>query len=215
MNLSPDARPSGEPAEQLLIANCAGNGPADAPLPPDNGLRARFLWADDRYLHRIEVGAEPTIPVMQTVVRSPTLAWPDDPPLQQLSIETLGDQTVALGVGSAGTSHWSLSIEAIPGPAPALRYDLACRCKLPPEQLASRFEMLANNGQFVIEADDSVTVSGLSTGILQILPEPSIGPVRWCPSDEGRGMTIAADLGPSPQPGTLRWGFHIVWRPVK
>ncbi len=53
--------------------------------------------------------------------------WPPSPPLQQLHVEDrAGGGRVALLVGMAGQSHWSLSVEALP----ALRqlvFDAACR----------------------------------------------------------------------------------------
>lgn len=198
------------PAEPLLVALRSGENTTGATPDSKNDLRAQFRWAGDRYVHRISVGSAP---IMQTVLREPTLDWPDDPPVQQLSIEELGEQTVAFGVGAAGTSHWSLSIEALPGPAPALRYDVACRCRIPPDRLASTFEMLANGARFAIDDAETAVIEGVASGTIQIRPEPSIGPVRWKESEAGRVLSLAADLGGSPSPGTFRWGFRIVWQP--
>lgn len=209
-----DSGRRGAPAEQLLIAQRGEAGSIDAATPTPTGLLARFRWSGDRYQHRLELGGRSDAPVMQSMAREPFADWPDDPPLQQLSIENLGEQTVALGVGSAGTSHWSLSIEALPGPAPALRYDLACRCHTPPAQLASTFQILAAGARFVVDSDETAMVEGLTGGTLRILPEPSIGDVCFIASAAGQMLAIAANLGRSPQPGTLRWGFRIVWQAV-
>src|SRR4029450_2825657 len=49
------------------------------------------------------------------------------PPLQNLSIEQLAPgRRVALLVGMSGSSHWSASIESVPGQS-AFVFDIACR----------------------------------------------------------------------------------------
>jgi hypothetical protein len=63
--------------------------------------------------------------------------WPNCPPLQQLSIESIEGRPVALGVGSAGTSHWSLSVEPV---AEGFRWDWACRVKETPQWLGTVYQ---------------------------------------------------------------------------
>lgn len=93
------------------------------------GLRVEFVWRTDRFGHVISWvdsngGAVPLLESMEGRADDP---WPESPPLQSLSLETLpGGQRVALLVGMAGRSHWSASIEPVTLQA-ALQFDVACR----------------------------------------------------------------------------------------
>jgi hypothetical protein len=92
----------------------------------------QFRWTGDRYDHAIGFGEAE----LRTVDEHRDSDWPDCPPLQQLSIESIADRDVALGVGCAGTSHWSVSIEPT---ETGFRFDWACRAKQPPERLGVRY----------------------------------------------------------------------------
>jgi hypothetical protein len=177
------------------------------------GLRIRFIWAGDRYQSLVEIGPAAARPTFQAVGGDALPDWPDDPPLQQLSIERLGDRTVALGVGSAGTSHWSISIEAVPGPVPAFRYDLACRCQVSPPHLGSAFEFLEPIDPVECSTEKGVVVNGVAGGILRFVPAAAIG--TWEPrlDPAGRRLALVAALGSDPQPATYRWGFCLQWEP--
>lgn len=61
--------------------------------------------------------------------------WPASPPMQQLLIESRAEAGhVALLVGMAGRSHWSLSVEPLADRV-GFRFDAACRLSGPPEWL--------------------------------------------------------------------------------
>ncbi|MFM7073965.1 MAG: hypothetical protein ACKO38_19435 [Planctomycetota bacterium] len=61
--------------------------------------------------------------------------WPASPPLQQLLVESRAEAgQVALLVGMAGRSHWSLSVEPLADRI-GFRFDAACRLSGPPEWL--------------------------------------------------------------------------------
>ena len=76
--------------------------------------------------------------MLESVEGSASDDWPASPPLQNLSIEELAPgRRAALLVGMAGRSHWSASIEPVPGQA-ALLFDVACRTSDSDVSLGSR-----------------------------------------------------------------------------
>lgn len=105
----------------------------------DGSIQVCFRWHQDRYRHHFGILAE--TPRMASVEDDDRLDWPCSPPIQQLSLEALPFGDALLGVGSAGTSHWSLSVhEVATSGKPALKFELACRCKATPNVLGSRYE---------------------------------------------------------------------------
>ena len=92
------------------------------------GLQVDLLWNGDRFAHTVSVEAAG---VWHELLRSfeggPEEDWPSSPPLQQIHFEQRGDTTVALFVGMAGRSHWSMSVEAMPDEQ-RIVFDIACRC---------------------------------------------------------------------------------------
>ena len=103
-------------------------------------LRIRFTRERDRYAHAI-LAVEPSGRehlLLESVEGTPEDEFPPSPPLQSLSIEELAPgRRAALLVGMAGRSHWSASIEAVPGIA-ALVFDIACRVANDPSLLYAR-----------------------------------------------------------------------------
>ena len=91
-----------------------------------------FRWTDDRFDHSIRLGADE----VSCRRGSDKDSWPDSPPIQQLSIEQIDGRSVALGVGCAGKSHWSLSVEPT---TDGFRFDWACRAKETPTRLGTAY----------------------------------------------------------------------------
>lgn len=103
-------------------------------------LRVRFDRQSDRYAHIIEcLEGSACRTLFSSVEGSTTDRWPPSPVLQQLHIETRPgldreltenagtiDRKVALLVGMAGRSHWSMSVEPDACEV-ALVFDVACR----------------------------------------------------------------------------------------
>jgi len=189
-------------------------------------LAVQFTRADDRYGHRIELllGGRPT-PLLESVEGSPEDDWPPSPPLQQLHTESreatyptrLGSshagplperegvrtaQTVALLVGMAGRSHWSLGVETVAGTKESgMQFDVACRLRSAAGRLASRYRVLVSaridpqTGDVLLETDGiccrvrpeivagSAAQFGLANSVLTIQPPPALGgvpsTVRW------------------------------------
>lgn len=95
-------------------------------------------------------------------------AWPPSPPIQQVSIETIEGCNVALGVGCAGTSHWSLSVEPT---ADGFRFDWACRTKETPARLGTTYLIEKAEDQAAVRfAAEQGSVVSQSGGELQIVP---------------------------------------------
>ena len=104
------------------------------------GLRVTFVWNQDRYSHTVAiVQGERLLPLLASDECGDDPGWPLAPPLQQLSIEPRADGChVALGVGMAGRSHWSISVEPIAG-EPGFLFDIACRTVARPAFLGTRY----------------------------------------------------------------------------
>ena len=139
---------------------------------PNGIATVRFRWTGDRFDHAAEFESG-RVACLETSLES---HWPDSPPIQQLSIETIEGRDVALGVGCAGTSHWSLSVEPTED---GFRFDWACRAKETPLQLGTSYDDRAAAG---FHASDQAVVTSIDevTRIehLQRLDGP--GTYRWC-----------------------------------
>jgi hypothetical protein len=124
-----------EDSKQFVDAFATGGG---------FGLRVAFERRADRFRHCIgwwEQGR--FVPLLESIEGDASQPWPPSPPLQQLHFEPRERRgSVALLVGMAGRSHWSLSVEP-DAEAPALLFDAACRVSGPAEQLGSRYRLLA------------------------------------------------------------------------
>ncbi|MEO8498315.1 MAG: hypothetical protein ABI614_24905 [Planctomycetota bacterium] len=115
------------------------------------GLQVEFAWRQDRHRHTISLLVDDCAnTVFESFEGSSVDDWPPSPPLQQLSVEELRPQSqVALLVGMAGKSHWSISVEPA-GDRAAFVFDVACRSNGPAERLGSAYllpaDQLAANG---------------------------------------------------------------------
>ena len=121
-----------DPDRQFLFANATDG----------TRLQVDFFWQRDRYAHRILAGVGGReLKLLESVEGSDQQDWPPSPPLQQLSIEQpRPGEHVALLVGMAGKSHWSVSVEPLAGKAGFL-FDVACR-RSAPGRLASTYRPL-------------------------------------------------------------------------
>ncbi|HUG66682.1 MAG TPA: hypothetical protein VMM76_02955 [Pirellulaceae bacterium] len=165
------------------------------------GLQVRFSWRQDRHCHTVSLLVENRpIPVFESVEGSSTDVWPPSPPLQQLSVEELRPKTqVALLVGMAGKSHWSMSVEPVSDRA-AFVFDVACRADDSVEQLGSGYLLLADGFTTDGEHDAAIEVEGRS---LQIRCDRA-----------GRTATTVRDdpLGPRIEPASINPGGTTRWR---
>ncbi|MBX3414615.1 MAG: hypothetical protein KF708_18150 [Pirellulales bacterium] len=105
-----------------------------------------FMRRGDRFGHEIRWLAPPAAPRVLLVSREGAAEedWPASPPLQELHLEQRGDDlSVALLVGMAGTSHWSLVVEAH-AREERLVFDAACRLRAAPAHLGSHYRLSAD-----------------------------------------------------------------------
>jgi hypothetical protein len=173
-------------------------------------LRLCFERQGDRYAHRVELAAAGG---WQTVLESlegkPDEAWPPSPPLQSLHIEERpGGRRVALLVGMAGRSHWSLSVEADPAAA-SLAFDAACRLQEVPSFLGSRYRAAADadwseeRGTWVLRA------ACLELAVLSLAAHATSGSPRIELDRPSDSVGILVHLDGISRPQTLQWQFTL------
>jgi len=103
-------------------------------------MSVRFTWLEDRWAHDILVGRT----VCWQSVEGPDAdggdpRWPASPVFVELSRLHTARGPVLLGVGRAGRSHFSASIEADPAHPDRLRFEVACRVQELPARLGSTY----------------------------------------------------------------------------
>jgi hypothetical protein len=174
------------------------------------GLRVNFIRQADRYRHEIvEASGESIRPWLASIEGGADDAWPLSPPLQELHIERRGEHTrVALLVGRAGRSHWSMSVEA-DGELGALTFDVACRCTAPPDLLGSSYRLAGPNMEVQNEADNLDNLIRCSAYELQVVE----GSRQLSESADDRILRIAAGPVLSPALQTVRWKYCVRPRP--
>jgi len=155
--------------------------PTSVTLESDDGsLRVVFRWEGDRYGHEILTADGRKL---TSVEGTPEASWPPSPPLQQLSKEALGDQTIVFGVGAAGTSHWSLSVDVERSEAgPAICFDWACRVKDPPQVVGSTYR----GDRSILDVD--------AGGSRQVDPD---------------NVSVRVEPSEPVAPGTVRWSYRV------
>lgn len=117
--------------------NSSLSTPPDHELQTESGsLQIRFEWRQDRYAHAVRWHSESgEVFEARSVEGSSDQDWPASPALQQLSTETIEGVPTILGVGCAGSSHFSVSVqvleqggsEASDAGLPRVRFDWAVR----------------------------------------------------------------------------------------
>ncbi|MCC9656839.1 hypothetical protein [Rhodopirellula halodulae] len=96
----------------------------------DGSLQIQFQWKQDRYEHRIQLRSQNGESIeLHSVEGDSDEDWPASPALQQLSTEDIEGVATILGVGCAGSSHFSISVQIIETSEapPRLRLDWAVR----------------------------------------------------------------------------------------
>lgn len=171
-------------------------------------LRLQFERSGDRYAHTIYIrcasGEERLL--LTSLEGDDTAPWPASPPLQNVHLEQRSAGVkVALAVGMAGRSHWSLAVEALPGGE--LRFDVACRLSETPDQLGSRYAL---GGDVQVAGNDSpwaLSVSPSDTVLLAGTENMAIGLVRQ--QGHPTGVEVSANCSDFTWPATVRWQYSI------
>jgi hypothetical protein len=103
-------------------------------------LLVEFVNQGDRLGHLVSLASDAAAACLLASVEGGEPSWPASPTCQELHVEERGGGLcVALLVGRAGSSHWSMSIEA-DSAAERLTFDIACRLKAPPQWLGSTYQ---------------------------------------------------------------------------
>lgn len=159
-------------------------------------LSTSFRFEAGCYRHWIILsrGDDVTLDCWTDQMRSADDDWPASPPIQQLSLEMIHGAAVLLGVGQAGKSHWSVSVETIQGSSrPALQFDLACRCRVRPPWLGSSYARQRD-------------AAGLTEGLTLIPGEAT------SQFDDDAAAVARCQIDPSGSrkyPSTFRWSYRI------
>jgi hypothetical protein len=121
-------------------------------------LRVRFFQTGDRYSHAIDlIDGDETRTLLESVEGADTDIWPPSPPMQHLNVSWIASDSeqrhVAMLVGGAGSSHWSMCAavsdwESRPReddgmPKTQLLFEVACRTQKPPVWLGNTYRVLA------------------------------------------------------------------------
>jgi hypothetical protein len=167
--------------------------------------RVTFERRGDRYGHRIElIEADKVTPLLESIEGTPEEDWPASPALKELHLEDRpGGKQLALLVGMAGRSHWSMSVELDPQAA-QLVFDVACRLRDEPRQLSSTYRVAALPVRLLT---DPPRVAGPQGFELQPQALENRVAELTLPSSEIVG--VQADVGTGKWPRTIRWRYSI------
>jgi len=153
----------------------------------------------DRFGHRLGVAQDGEVTwFLESVEGTEEEDWPSSPPLQELSCERQGTgRDVALLVGMAGKSHWSVSVEADVA-SQRLRFDVACRTHVRPVWLGSSYRLLgpvrAESSRAICAERVELALGEVSEAKLEVL------------KDQVR-VAVAGDGERWPQ--TFRWSYEV------
>jgi len=165
------------------------------------GFRVTFVWHRDRFAHTVGiVDNERLSPMLASLEGTDDDDWPPSPPLQNLTIEDRRDgHRVALLVGMAGTSHWSVSIEpAAAADEMGFIVDVACRVKTQPRNLGSVYRAMAVPAQ----VDSTRAIVG---GLVGVDAQPTESVLKIAESD----IVVRPSHVASESPITVRWQYRI------
>jgi hypothetical protein len=146
------------------------------------------------------------IPLLQSVPSTKETAWPAFPPLQELAQECHSDMEVLLGVGMAGRSHWSVSIDCRQqAQQPAIVFDFACRLSGSPTFLGACWVL--GNGLVALppaSLDLPWLIRQNETTIATLIPNHYTSLHL-----EGEQVQVIPLSERGVFQGTVRWGFRI------
>ena len=173
------------------------------------GLFVNFVKQQDRFGHVIAlVEGESCTPLFASIEGPSDEEWPESPPLQEIHLEERGATTVAMLVGKAGHSHWSVAVEPMSQPG-AIHYSVACRMRDHPQCICSRYGSLLEPAiEPVLERDGPWVwkVGGVEVCV-DVIPQENF-PTPELPSN-ARGFEVNASLDHEPFPKTIQWRYKI------
>ena len=174
------------------------------------GLFVGFTWHKDRFGHVISlVQGDELTPLFVSIEGGYDPEWPTSPPLQDASVEQRGARQMALLVGQAGDSHWSVSADADPGDV-SVTFDVACRMKEHPSAICSRYACLLDNKSMPDFDRDKIwwkyQVKGVCVAVERLLYDQF--PPTEMPATE-QGFEVNACVDQEPFPKTIQWSYRV------
>jgi len=163
-------------------------------------IRVEFKFVEGRFRQRLDLyRSEQIVERWNDKTDSVDEDWPDAPPIQQLSLESINGCPALLGVGQAGKSHWSISVEpALSQSEPALRFDVACRTAIKPVWLGSTYQTTSLRNE--------THGPSLCLKLDAAFPGSMIRDTRVsCPLD----VKVEAKNGRNSRSQTFRWGYRV------
>ncbi len=179
-------------------------------IRPDGvGLFVGFVRHNDRFGHVISlVQGDDFIPLFVSIEGDDQQEWPESPPLQEIHLEPRRDQSVALLVGKAGATHWSVAVEPTAKPG-TITFAVACRMQDYPRQICSRYGcVLENPVEPQLERDGPWVwnIRGIEVCV-DVIPQDEY-PTPECPASS-KGFEVNASLDHEPFPKTIQWRYKI------
>jgi hypothetical protein len=174
-------------------------------LPTKPTVLASDLWhveftrRGDRLAHVISKVVDGQMwPLLSSIEGTPSDEWPPSPPLQEMHFESREGVELALPVGMAGKSHWSISIELCAATG-RLTFDVACRVRTVPDFLGSSYTIIqpaaGSGGQ---------SVPGWKLDI-----EPIDGQLASQIRRSAKEVSITAASAVQRVPTTVRWRYVL------
>lgn len=168
----------------------------------------------DRLAHRVLLAAQgrSASPLVESWEDQQSLAWPASPPYQQMDQCVLADGREGLvGVGMAGTSHWSVAIESHDD---SLWWDVACRVQREPEFLGSVYRVRDSECWEARESEPAVARGRVLNDGRQIVFrwDPATTEVHW-PQD-ALEFEVRPRQWPESFPATVRWKYGFTLSPA-
>ncbi|MCR9119638.1 MAG: hypothetical protein NXI22_22120 [bacterium] len=148
-------------------------------------LAVVFEQQSDRWSHQVLcLRDDESKPALVSLVGSPDQNWPPSPAVQQFSSEDRESGRVALLVGMAGKSFWSMSVHAEGGD---LVFDVGCRHQIQPENLGSQYKPHTTDCEIQPDGDASLPISATHVDagaeVIAVTPTteetPANGMTRW------------------------------------
>jgi hypothetical protein len=176
------------------------------PVLEAGGLRLAFRRCGDRFLHELALRCgDGWVTVLQSREGNAHEEWPPSPPLQEARLEARPEgRRVALLVGMAGSSHWSLSVEA-DAAAGRLSFEAACRAQAPPRFLGSTYRA-AHECRLL---EDRMAAAFGPLGTLRLRVQEVAGVAGELQQPEAGQLLIVRRAPAMRLPATFRWGYLV------
>lgn len=193
----------------------------------DFTFELQFARQQDRFAHQLIIRShdKPKARVLLSSLEGDSQQdWPASPPLQEIHLQEIDGRNVVMGVGMAGSAHWSIACESQTNDSsPKFVFDLACRVSEQPVWLGSSYQFPGETAS-IASVDDYLSVevgSGFILCVVALSIENEQAP-RLAVSDSGE-LTIAASArgqeheehSPSSPARTIRWQYQLEIRKSK